>query len=60
MLIEQRIYLKPGQTVTVYGQVATESAPPESGLVVGDTITVVAVDPVRPRLALRRLSFRSP
>ncbi len=58
MLVEHRIYLKPGQTITIYGQVATEGAPPESGLVVGDTITVVAVEPVRHGLALRRLSFR--
>ena len=58
MLVEHRLYLKPGQTITIYGQVATEGAPPKSGLVVGDTITVVAVEPVRPGLALRRLNFR--
>ena len=58
MLVEHRIYPRRGQTVTVYGQVATEGAPPESGLVVGDTIKVVAVELVRPMLWLRRLSFR--
>ena len=45
MLVEQRIFLRPGQTITVYGEVApSEGRPPTSGLVVADAITIQAVN----------------
>lgn len=58
MPLEQHVFLRPGQSVTVYGELApTDGRRPAKGLVVADSITIHAVSPA-PKLKLRRLSFR--
>lgn len=58
MLVEQRIFLEPGQTITIYGEVASSGGrQPNSGMVVADAITIQAVEPAS-GFKWRRLSFR--
>lgn len=60
VLVERRIYLQPGQSITIFGEVVpSDGRPPTSGTVVADAITIQAVEPAS-GFRWRRLSFRRP